>query len=53
LSAQYEIAKELIQAAVKVQAELRRGNLGEVEVTQDENLLIAEPDEQDIFRPEH
>ena len=53
ISPQYEIAKELIQAAKKVQAELGRDNLGEAEVSMFEIQLPEDLDEPEISRPEH
>jgi hypothetical protein len=53
LNPEYEIAKELIQAAKKVQDELKRANLGKVEVGFEENRYFEEPQGPSVERPEH
>ena len=52
LNPEYEIARELMKAIRKVQEELSRDDLGEVEVEIEEVTADEEPNEPEIERPE-
>ena len=52
LNPEYEIARELMKAIRKVQEELSRDDLGEVEIEIEEVTADEEPNEPEIERPE-